>query len=114
MDFDKLKELTGLAGKKGHVLYAIMFRRVGVGFHWFSYDKYLKQRFVGSRDPDQWKEGLVVYNYFDTIEDAIKEETKRMSEMKDIALSSVQEADDTMEKERQTKYMLNISRRFSF
>lgn len=68
----RLLELRELAESKGETLYNICFRNAGVGFMWFDQ----KKAGAGS-----YKKGLYVDKYYDTIEEATVEETKRFKQV---------------------------------
>lgn len=79
-----LNTLMELAESKGETLYEICFRNAGVGFVWHNEKKAgpVPQEFApyeyGSFMSAWTKAGLVAYRYYDTVSEAIAEETKRL------------------------------------
>lgn len=69
VEIAQIEELERLANERGATIYNIAHRNAGWGVQWHD----------GNRQKgDDYRTGLVVYTYYDTLAEAVTEETKRL------------------------------------
>ena len=80
---EQLDRLEEIAARQGCVIYAILHRRAGWGIEWHDQkreenpDRHPSLLYRGE---DSWKNGLVVYRYYDTFDEMLQNELERLSE----------------------------------
>jgi hypothetical protein len=83
-----IAELREVASKHGQEIYNICFRAAGVGIQFHDHKK-VRSRTTptmtaqerGQQMIQQLKEGLYIDKYYETLEEAIKQELKRISKL---------------------------------
>jgi hypothetical protein len=68
----RLATLKRIATSKGAYLYVILNRRADWAVQWYEADR---------QEGDDFKSGLVVYHYYPTFSEMLKQETKRLKEL---------------------------------
>lgn len=69
MPLSEIEKLDALAQERGITIYNICHRNAGWGVQWLEIEG------------PNWKNGLVVYNYYPTIAEMIAVETARLSKL---------------------------------
>ena len=63
-------ELETEANKSGESIYNICRRKAGWAIQWYDEKR--------QGDSDKWKDGLIIYRYYDTLEEMVKGELERL------------------------------------